>query len=273
VRILYCGDVVGRAGRKAIGEHLPVLREKLKLDAVIVCGENAAGGFGVTRDICEEFVKKGADAVTGGDHVFDQEEVWSFIGNYPQLVRPANYPEGTPGKGTYVFETKSGKPVLLIHLLAQVFMKTQLDNPFAAVDGILAHYRLGGNVSAIVVDFHGEATSEKMAMGHYLDGRVSLVVGSHTHVPTADGMLLPKRTAYQTDAGMCGAYHSVIGFDPKAPLEGFTKKYRTERMTPANGEPTLCGVFVETDDKTGLAIRTQAVRIGGVLAASLPEVA
>jgi metallophosphoesterase (TIGR00282 family) len=273
LRILYCGDVVGRSGRKAVLDHVPTLKKSLKLDAVVVCGENAAGGFGMTREICDDFIKAGANVLTGGDHVFDKQETLSFIRNFPQLVRPANFPEGTPGAGIYVHELPDGRSLLVIHLLAQVFMKTQLDSPFECVAEILKTYRLSGNVSAILVDFHGEATSEKMAMGHYLDGKVSLVVGSHTHVPTADAQVLPKGTAYQTDAGMCGCYDSVIGFEKTVPLQGFLKKYRTDKMTPSGGEGTLCGVFVETDDATGLAKKICPVRVGGRLMHILPEVA
>ncbi len=271
MRILLCGDVVGSAGREAVTQHIPDLRKRLGLDCVVVNGENAAGGFGVTKKICDGFMAAGADVITGGDHIFDQKETASFIGQYPTLLRPANFPEKVPGKGVYLFTTAEGKTVLVLHLLAQLFMKYSLDCPFAKATAILNDYRLGKTVDAIVVDFHGEATSEKMAMGHHLDGKVSLVVGSHTHVPTADTQILPGGTALQTDAGMCGDYNSVIGFNPKIPLKGFVDKMKTERLQPAEGEATLCGVCVETDDATGLAKHVAPVRVGGRLAPQLPD--
>jgi hypothetical protein len=271
VRILFCGDVVGRAGRKAITQHVPMLREKLRLDFVIVNGENSAAGFGITQSICNQFVSAGVDVITAGDHAFDQNEVAQFIDGYPKLLRPGNFPDQLPGKGHNVYELADGRKVLVIHLMAQLFMKFQLNSPFEMVDAILKDYRMGANVDAVVVDFHGEATSEKMGMGHYVDGRASLVVGTHTHVPTADTQILPGGTGLQTDAGMCGDYNSVIGFEKKVPLEGFTRRVRTERLTPAGGEATLCGVFVETDNKTGLAKRVSPVRVGGRLSEALPE--
>ncbi|NDF11474.1 MAG: TIGR00282 family metallophosphoesterase [Proteobacteria bacterium] len=273
MRVLFCGDVVGKSGRRAIDQHLPFLKKKLKIDLAIVNGENAASGFGFTHAICEGFLKAGANVITGGDHVFDKSEIFSFIGNYPSFLRPANFPEKTPGKGFSVFETPTGAKVLVIHVLGQVFMKYQLDSPFSTVDAILKNYKLGGNVKAIIVDIHAEATSEKMGLAQYLDGRVSLVVGSHTHIPTADAQIFTQGTAFQCDAGMCGDYDSVIGFDPKVPLQGFIDKYRSDRMEPANGDPTLCGTFVEIDDMTGLAKKISPVRIGGRLQQHMPEVA
>jgi len=263
MKILFFGDVVGEAGRKAIKKNLPVLKKQYAADFVLVNGENAAGGFGITQAICKEMETAGADCITGGDHIWDQKEVHAFIGNYNKLLRPANFPEKTPGFGIRQLTTADGKRVVVLHLLAQLFMKFQLDCPFKTADTLLAAHKLGGTCDAIIVDFHGEATSEKMAMGHYLDGRVSLVVGSHTHVPTADTMILSGGTAYQTDAGMCGDYNSVIGFEKKISLGNFTNKYKTDRLTPAGGEATLCGVFVETDNRTGLATSITPVRYGG----------
>lgn len=265
MKILFFGDVVGESGRKAIKKSLPVLKKQYAADFVVVNGENAAAGFGITQNICKEMEAAGADCITGGDHIWDQKEVSSFIGNYPKLLRPANFPEKTPGVGIKLFITAEGKRVLVLHLMAQLFMKYQLDCPFKAADTLLASYKMGGTCDAIIVDFHGEATSEKMGMGHHLDGRVSLVVGSHTHVPTADTMILKNGTAYQTDAGMCGDYDSVIGFEKTMSLQNFNNKYRTNRLSPAGGEATLCGVFVETDDRTGLAKSITPVRYGGKL--------
>lgn len=262
---------MGSAGRDIIVKKIPELRKSLHLDCVIVNVDNAAGGFGVTRRICEEFAAAGVDVMTGGDHIWDQKEAFSFISNYPLLLRPANFPEGTPGNGTRIHTTSLGQKVLVIHLLCQVFMKFTLDNPFACVENLLSKHRLRGTVEAIIVDLHGEASSEKMAMAQFLDGKVSLVVGTHTHVPTADTMIFPKGTGYQTDAGMCGDFHSVIGFEPEAPLKHFVGKMKMERLVAAQAHPTLCGVYLETDDRTGLAKKISPVRIGGKLSQAMPE--
>lgn len=269
MKILFCGDVVGRAGRAAVKKHIPELRKRLGLDAVIVNGENAASGFGMTEKIVKGFLECGVDVVTGGDHCFDQKEVRFFIGRTPQLLRPGNLAGQLPGKGHAVYEV-GGKRLLVIHLHAQLFMKLQANNPFHHADAVLKDVTLGKDVDAIVVDFHGEASSERMALGHYLDGRVSLVAGSHTHVPTADAQVLPKGTGYMTDAGMCGDYNSVIGFEPNVPISGFTQTIRTDKLTPANGEATLCGVMVEIN-QAGLADCIIPIRIGGRLQESLPK--
>lgn len=270
MKILFCGDVVGKAGREAIARHVPALRKDLRLDFVIVNGENAAGGFGITEKICDQLRATGADVITGGDHIFDQPETAGFISRSPYLLRAANFPDQTPGIGHKICETIEGRKILVIHVLTQLFMRIVLDSPFVCVDKILQGYRLGGNVDSILVDVHGEATSEKMGLAHYLDGRVSAVVGSHTHIPTADAQILPGGTAFQCDAGMCGDYNSVIGFAKNIPLESFLRKMRSERMTPAEGEATLCGTYIETNDKTGLATRISPVRAGGRLQPAMP---
>ncbi len=265
MRILFCGDVVGQSGRKAILDTLPGLREDLRLDFVLVNGENAAHGFGITEKICRSFYDVGVDVITTGNHVWDRREIMNSIDGDPRLLRPLNYPEGTPGKGVGVFETSSGgKKVMVVHPMGRLFMDP-LDDPFAAVEKELETVRLGATVDAIIVDIHAEATSEKMAMGHFLDGRVSMVVGSHSHVPTADAQILPGGTAYQTDMGMCGDYDSVIGMVKKAALARFTKKVPGTRLEPATGEATLCAVFLEIDDNTGLAVRVEPLRLGGRL--------
>jgi len=269
MRVLFCGDVVGRAGRKAVIERLPGLRRQLNLDFVVVNGENAAGGFGITAKICDEILAAGADAVTTGNHVWDQKEIVGHIEQEPRLLRPHNYPDGTPGRGAGVFPARNGRKVLVLHLMARLFMEP-LDCPFRCGEAALAGHGLGRTVDAILVDMHGEATSEKMAMGHALDGRVSLVVGSHSHVPTADAQILAGGTAYQTDAGMCGDYDSVIGMEKGQSIERFVTKMRGERLVPADGEATLCATFVETDDKTGLARRVAPLRVGGRLAPHWP---
>ena len=264
MRILFCGDIVGRSGREVVSEHVPALRRALDLDFVLANGENAAGGFGITEKICNEVFEAGVDAITGGNHSWDQREALSVIEREPRLMRPHNYPQGTPGRGASVFAARGGRKVLVLNVMGRLFMDP-LDDPFACVERELAKHSLGGSVAAIILDFHAEATSEKMAMGHYVDGRVSLCVGTHTHVPTADTMILVGGTGYQSDIGMCGDYDSVIGMDKTVPIQRFTRKLPTERLSAANGEGTLCAVYLETDDETGLARRLEPVRLGGKL--------
>jgi 2',3'-cyclic-nucleotide 2'-phosphodiesterase len=259
--LLFCGDVVGRSGREAVLKHVPLLRKEHALDFVIVSGDNAARGFGITPEICKEFFAVGVDVVTGGDHVWDQKETHPYLEREPRLLRPHNFPEKTAGKGFGVYSLPDGRSIAVLHLLGQVFHKEHLDCPFACADKALATTRLGREVAAIFVDMHAEATSEKNAMGHFLDGRVSAVIGSHTHVPTSDARIFPKGTAYQTDAGMCGDYNSVIGFEPDVPLQMFTTKLRKARMQPASGEGTLCATLVVVDGDTGLARAISALSL------------
>ncbi|MBX3488999.1 TIGR00282 family metallophosphoesterase [Parvibaculum sp.] len=270
MRLLFLGDIVGRSGRDALVAELPGLRRQLGLDFVIVNGENAAGGFGITGAICDDVFDAGADVITLGNHSWDQREALVHIEREPRLIRPVNYPSGTPGRGATLVESASGARVLVVNALGRVFMEA-LDCPFEAIDRQLDACPLGQAADAIVVDMHAEATSEKMAMGHFCDGRASLVVGTHSHVPTADAQVLPGGTAYQTDAGMCGDYNSVIGMEKDEPLNRFTTKIPSGRFQPAMGPATLCGVFVETDAASGLARRVEPVRIGGRLRAALPE--
>ena len=270
MRILFVGDVVGRAGRTAIAEYLPGMIRDWALDLVVVNGENSAGGFGITEAIYQEFLDAGADAVTLGNHAWDQREALVFIERAPKLIRPANFPKGTPGRGAALVDTKNGKRALVVNAIGRVFM-TPFDDPFAVLNRELEACRLGEAADAVVVDFHGEATSEKMAMGHHFDGRVSLVAGSHSHVPTADAQILPGGTAYQTDAGMCGDYDSVIGMKKEGAVARFVTKLPGERLQPAEGEGTLCGVFVETHPGTGLARRIEPIRIGGRLSQHVPQ--
>lgn len=270
MRLLFCGDVVGRSGRDVVLDHLPRLREEHALDFIVVNGENAAAGFGITEKICQSFYQAGADAVTLGNHSWDQRDIIGYIDSDPKLLRPVNYPKGTPGRGVGVYKTADGRKVMVFQVLTRLFMDP-LDDPFAALETVLAEHRLGRTVDAIVFDIHGEATSEKMALGHVADGRVSMALGTHTHVPTADHMILPGGTAYMTDVGMCGDYNSVIGMKKDVPIEKFRRKMPTARMEPADGEGTLSAVFVETDDKTGLAVRVEPVRLGGRLSeAAIP---
>ncbi|MCX7340520.1 MAG: TIGR00282 family metallophosphoesterase [Hyphomicrobiales bacterium] len=269
MRLLFLGDVVGRAGRVAVSERLPYLRQRWGLDCVVVNGENAAGGFGITEAICQEIIDAGADAVTLGNHAWDQREALVFIERQHRLVRPANYPPGTPGRGAAMVETAKGQRVLVINVMGRIEMEP-LDDPFRAVEEAIAQAPLREVVDAIVLDVHAEATSEKQAFGWNFDGRVSLAVGTHTHVPTADTRILPGGTAFQTDAGMCGDYQSVIGFDRHEPIRRMIQKTPLQRWEAAGGDGTLCGVAVETDDRTGLATKVSATRIGPHLVEQKP---
>lgn len=268
MRLLFLGDVVGRVGRQVALQHLPRLREAWALDFVVVNGENAAGGFGITEAIHEEFLEAGADAVTLGNHSFDQREALVFIERAPRLIRPANYPPGTPGRGAALIEARNGAQVLVVNMMGRVFMDP-LDDPFAAIDRELDAAPLGMVADAVIVDFHAETTSEKQAFGHWCDGRASLVIGTHTHVPTADHRILPGGTAFMTDVGMCGSYEGVIGMDKEEPLRRFTRRIGASRFEPATGEGTLSGLAVETDG-TGHAVRVAPVRLGGVLEDVVP---
>ncbi|MGD1934844.1 MAG: TIGR00282 family metallophosphoesterase [Candidatus Phaeomarinobacter sp.] len=268
MRLLFLGDVVGRSGRDAVVAALPGLRSDLDLDFVVVNGENSAGGFGITEKITTELLDAGADVISGGNHSWDQREALVFIEREERLLRPANYPAGTPGRGAGLFEARGGRRVLLVNVLGRVFMEP-LDDPFATVEKELSAAPMGDVADAVIVDMHAEATSEKMAMGHFCDGKASLVVGTHSHVPTADAQVLPGGTAYQTDAGMCGDYDSVIGMDKEEPLNRFTRKIPGGRFAPADGDATVCGVFVETNDATGLAERVEPIRVGGRLKQSM----
>ena len=264
MRLLFIGDIVGRAGRAIALEQIPLLRRAWSLDCVVVNGENAAGGFGITEALCDELIDAGADAVTLGNHAFDQKEALVFIERQPRLIRPLNYPPGTPGRGANLIETAAGARVLVMNVMGRVYMDA-MDDPFAAVERELAACPLGLACDASVIDLHAEATSEKQAFAHFFDGRVSLVVGTHTHVPTADHQILPHGTAYMTDAGMTGDYDSVIGMEKDEPIRRFTRKISSGRFEPALGRATLCGLAVETDARTGLAARIAPVRIGGRL--------
>ena len=271
MKILFLGDVMGRAGRAAITEQLPQLRTAWKLDFVVVNGENATGGMGLSGAHAQDILKAGADVITLGDHAFDQKDMLSFIAQEPRIIRPINYSKAAPGAGARVFEATRGRKVLVTQVLGQVFMKRPFDDPFSALDATLRQYPVGGQVQASLVDIHCEATSEKMATGHYCDGRASIVVGTHTHVPTADAMILPGGTAYQSDAGMCGDYNSVIGMQKEEPLRRFITGMPKARFTPAMETATLSGLYVETDDQTGKALRVEMVRQGGRLAAAGPS--
>jgi metallophosphoesterase (TIGR00282 family) len=240
-----------------------------KLDFVAVNGENAAGGFGITEAIYHEFIDAGADVITGGNHSWDQREALVFIERAPKLLRPINFPPGTPGRGAALIDAKNGARVLVVNVMGRVFMDA-LDDPFAAVERELGACALKRDADAIIVDVHCEATSEKQGMGHFCDGRASLVVGTHTHAPTADHQVLAGGTAFISDVGMTGDYNSIIGMQKDEPLNRFLRKIPITRFEPALGAATLCGVAVETDDSTGLAVRVGAVRLGGRLEQAKP---
>jgi metallophosphoesterase (TIGR00282 family) len=270
MKILICGDVVGRAGRRIVCENLPKLRKSLNLDFVIVNGENAAGGFGITPKICNQFIKAGADVITTGNHAWDQKDILPYFSQEKRLLRPQNYPDSRPGTGVGKYDAPNGKKVLVLHFMGSLFM-APLADPFDAIERELQNWRLRNSVDSIIVDFHGEATSEKMAMGHMLDGRVSAVLGTHSHVPTADAQILPRGTGYISDIGMCGDYDSVIGMKKEGAIARFRKTSGYPRLEAAQGEPTLCAVVIETDSDTGLTKKISPLRLGGRLAQALPD--
>jgi len=271
MKILFLGDVMGRAGRRAVMENLPKLREEWRLDFVVVNGENASNGMGLSGEHAKTLLAAGADCITLGDHAFDQKDMLQFIENEPRILRPINFAKGAPGRGHRVFSDRRGRKILIAQVLGNVFMKRAFDDPFSAVDAVLRQHILGGAVQAALVDMHCEATSEKMGMGHFCDGRASVVVGTHTHIPTGDAQILNGGTAYLTDAGMCGDYNSVIGMEKAEPMRRFVTGMPKSRFTPALGEATLSGVYVETDDRTGLATKVKMIRQGGRLEQSAPD--
>ena len=269
IRLLFIGDVVGRSGRVAVIEQVPVLRARWGLDFVVVNGENAAGGFGLTESLFEEFLSVGVDAVTLGNHAFDQREALVFIQRQPRLVRPVNFPVGTPGRGAAVVENDKGARLLIVNVMGRTFMDA-LDDPFAAIKRELGLCPLGEACEASVVDFHAEASSEKWAFGHFVDGKASLMVGTHTHTPSADHRILAGGTGFITDVGMTGDYDSVIGMEKEEPLRRFTTKIPSGRFEPANGPATLCAVAVEIR-RDGLTKAIAPVRIGGLLSPAKPD--
>ena len=265
MKILFLGDVVGRSGRSAVLNHLPSLITKNNIDFTVINAENATSGMGLNVKHAKELLNVGANCITLGDHAFDQKEMLSFIEEESRILRPLNFSKTAPGRGSRVYSDKRGRKILVSQVLGQVFMKRPFDDPFSEIDGILRKNILGGGVQASLVDIRCEATSEKMAVGHFCNGRVSAVVGTHTHVPTADAMILSQGTAYLTDAGMCGDYDSVIGMEKDEPLRRFVTGMSKGRFVPATGAATLCGMSFETDDRTGRAVSVEMVRFGGRL--------
>jgi metallophosphoesterase (TIGR00282 family) len=269
MRLLFIGDLVGRSGRDACLQRLPGLITEYGLDFVVVNGENAAAGFGINEKICTEVLDAGADVITTGNHVFDQKETLVFIARQERLLRPGNFPPGTPGRGAGLFTARNGARVLVMNLMGRAFMDA-MDDPFAAADRELAACPLAEQADAVLIDFHAEATSEKLAFAHYVDGRASLVVGTHTHAPTADHQILNGGTAYLSDAGMTGDYDSVLGMEKEESIGRFVRKIATGRFQPALGPATLCGVAVDTDDRTGLAVAVAPLRLGPRLEETVP---
>ncbi|MCB2054985.1 MAG: YmdB family metallophosphoesterase [Geminicoccaceae bacterium] len=270
MRLLFVGDVVGRSGRSVLLEHGAGLRRDLALDALIVNGENAAGGFGLTPAIAREFFDAGVDVITMGNHVWDQKELIGYIDREPRIVRPLNMRPGTPGRGIVEITTARGHKIVVVQVIGRLFMGMQ-DDAFAALEAALRRHVLGGTCAAIVVDVHAEATSEKAAIGLFLDGSVSLVVGTHTHIPTADERILPGGTAYMTDVGMTGDYQSVIGMEAEGAIHRWRSSLPGPRLQAAMGEATLCAVYVELDDRSGLARLVRPLRIGGGLVSTAPS--
>ncbi|MGH9855479.1 MAG: TIGR00282 family metallophosphoesterase [Blastocatellia bacterium] len=256
IRILMTGDTVGRAGRRALEERLQDLRAQREIDFVVSNVENAAAGFSITPRIAEDLLAAGVDVMTSGNHIFDKKEVLEYIDKQPRLLRPANYAPGVPGKGRWVGKVR-GVPIAIINLQGRVFM-TPCDDPFRCADAQLA--ALEPSVKIVLVDMHAEATSEKMAMGRYLDGRVSAVAGTHTHVQTADEQILPEGTAYLTDLGMTGPHDGVIGMQTEIVLERFLRGLST-KFEPCDGGIKLNGLIVDVDEETGKALRVERLSL------------
>lgn len=271
MRLLFCGDIMARMGRTCVARHLPALRKRYRIDCVIANVDNAAHGIGVTTDIVNQLHTAGVDVCTGGNHVWEGKESRQALERCPRLIRPYNHVVSLPGAGICTYPLPDGGKVVVLHLLGSRHMKLPVENPFVASDRVLKEYAMGKNVSAIFVDFHAEATSEKVALAHYLDGRVSAVIGTHTHIPTADTLILPEGTAYQTEAGMCGDYNSVIGMVPKTAIDHFLYPYRTASLSPTGGEATLCGTLIDIDPSSGHARAISPLRVGGILPEHLPE--
>ena len=271
MRLLFLGDMVGRSGRTAVWERLPGLVSDLKLDFVIVNGENAAGGFGITEEIFRETLSAGADVVTTGNHVWDQREALEFAPHQERFLRPANFPSGTPGRGSGLYEARNGARVLVANIMGRIFMHPELDDPFQSAEHMLESTQLGEHVDAAIIDFHAEATSEKMCFAHFVDGRASLVVGTHTHTPTADHTIFDGGTGYISDVGMCGDYGHSLGMEKEEPLNRFLTKVPRGRFEAATGPATLCGVAVEISDRTGLCERIAPIRIGPRLEETMPS--
>ncbi len=262
MKIVFIGDIVGKEAKQTVLKLIPDIRSKYLPDAIIVNAENATAGYGLSKKIAMQLIESGVDAITLGNHAWDQKEMLSFIEECPKIVRALNYPSGVPGRGFYELQIDDGRKIIIMQIMLRLFMGLSLDDPFSITKNFLKKVKLGSTCNAIIVDMHGETTSEKNAYGHYFDGKVSAILGTHTHIPTADAKILELGTAYQTDVGMTGVYNSVIGMDKANPIHGFTKGYRSEgRFFPAEGDVTVCGAYIETDDKTGLSLKIEPFQI------------
>jgi metallophosphoesterase (TIGR00282 family) len=270
MRILFLGDMVGRTGRQAVWDQLPGLIHDLKIEFAIVNGENAAGGFGITEDIFRQTIDAGADVVTTGNHVWDQREALVFAAREEQFLRPANFPKGTPGRGSGVFIARNGARVLVSNIMGRVFMHPELDDPFQVGERELAACPLGEQADIVFIDFHAEATSEKICFAHFVDGRASAVIGTHTHHPTADHQILNGGTGFMSDAGMCGDYDSSLGMDKEEPINRFMSKVPKSRFEAASGPATICGVGLEISECTGLTEKIAPLRLGPRLEETIP---
>jgi len=265
MNILILGDIVGPSGRKALTKELPILIKKKKLDFVIVNGENAAdSGVGITKKNTDEFFEAGTDVITSGNHIWDEKETMDFITSEKRLLRPENLIEGSPGRGIGFFNSKNNKKIVVVNLMGNIFMK-KCGDIFETAKKFIENVKLKRDADFIIVDIHGEITSEKMALGYFFDGKVTVVVGTHTHVPTSDHRILEKGTAYQTDIGMCGDYKSVIGMNRDNSLKKFFKDSSAKKHYPALGEATISGLMVKADDETGLAKKIEPIIVGGAL--------
>ena len=262
MKIIFVGDIVGRSGREALKKNILIIKDKYKPDVIIANAENAASGYGLTKKIAAELFALGVDVVTLGNHSWDQKEMLSYIEECPKIIRALNYPEGVPGQGEYQLELEDGRKIIIIQVLLRLFMGLSIDDPFSIIEKRLKKEFLGSSCNAILIDMHGETTSEKNAFGHFVDGKVSAVLGTHTHIPTSDVRILDNGTAYQTDVGMTGDYNSVIGMEKDNPIHLFTKGYRLDgRFVCASGEGKLCGSYIESDDKSGLALKIEAFQL------------
>jgi hypothetical protein len=262
MRIVFVGDIVGKEARETFIKKISDIKINYKPDVIIANAENAASGYGLTKKIAVQLLEVGVDVITLGNHAWDQKEMLSYIEECPKIVRAINYPKGVPGRGYYEFQLHDDRKIIIVQVMLRLFMGLSLDDPFSITKNFLQKEKLGATCNAILIDMHGEATSEKNAFGHFFDGEVSAILGTHTHIPTSDAKILDAGTAYQTDVGMTGDYNSVIGMDKANPIHGFVKGYRSEgRFFPAGGKITICGAFIETDDKSGLSLKIEPFQI------------
>ncbi len=266
MRILFLGDIVGRSGRNAVSDYVKARKQACRIDCVIANGENAAHGFGIRQNICDQLFEAGVDVITLGNHTFDQKDDLQLYDREKRLIRPLNYPRNTPGHGFIMHEIpSSGKKILVVNMMGRIYME-QNDDPFVCMEDLLKFYKIGNNIDAIIVDLHAEATAEKVAYARYFDGKVSAVIGTHTHVPTADAQILKGGTALLSDAGMCGDYDSVIGMEDDSSIKRFTQKVSMfAKMSPAIGQATICGACLDIDNATGFCNNIKSIRVGGFL--------